>query len=113
MEDPLRLLSASVEDLKASVRALEARVAALAGRSLFATNAVRGVFEIASLDGFSAHADQRELIEWVLRLDPLPRTIFLVHGEPEPAETLAALLRERTGATVHVPSPGEEFDLWN
>lgn len=74
---------------------------------------VRVRAEIASLDGFSAHADQRELLDWVLKLDPLPRTIFLVHGEPEPAETLAALLRERTGATVHVPGPGEEFDLWN
>ena len=68
--------------------------------------------EIAGLDGFSAHADQRELLEWVQRLDPLPRTIFLVHGELAPAQTLAALLRERTGATVHVPEKGQEFDLW-
>lgn len=68
--------------------------------------------EIAGLDGFSAHADQSELIAWVQKLDPLPKTIFLVHGEPEPAETLAALLRERTGATVHVPEKGQEFELW-
>ena len=68
--------------------------------------------EIAGLDGFSAHADQREILEWVAKLDPVPRTIFLVHGEPEPAETLAALLRARTGATVHVPEKGQEFALW-
>jgi metallo-beta-lactamase family protein len=73
---------------------------------------VRVRAEIASLDGFSAHADQRELLDWVAKLDPVPRTIFLVHGEPRPAETLAGLLRERTGATVHVPEKGQEFDLW-
>lgn len=74
--------------------------------------AVRVRAEIAGLDGFSAHADQAELLGWVTRMQPLPRTIFLVHGELQPAETLAALLREKTGATVHVPELGQEFDLW-
>src|SRR6476646_7469364 len=48
--------------------------------------------EIAGLDGYSAHADQRELVEWVEHLKPTPRTIFLVHGDLGPAETLAGLL---------------------
>ena len=69
--------------------------------------------EIAAQDGFSAHADQRELIEWVARIPTPPRTIYLVHGEIEPAETLAELLRRRFGATVRIPQPGEEFPLWN
>jgi len=73
---------------------------------------VRVRAEIAALDGFSAHADQREILDWVARLEPKPRAIFVVHGEPGPAETLAALLRERTGATVRVPAKGEEFELW-
>jgi metallo-beta-lactamase family protein len=74
---------------------------------------VRVGAEIAALDGFSAHADQRELVEWVTRLDPVPRRIFLVHGELAPAEVLAVVLRERTGADVRIPEKGEEFDLWN
>jgi metallo-beta-lactamase family protein len=73
---------------------------------------VRVRAEIVALDGFSAHADQRELLDWVARLDPAPRTVFIVHGEPEPAETLAGLLRERMTAKVHVPEKGQEFDLW-
>ncbi len=68
--------------------------------------------EIAALDGFSAHADQRELLEWVGGFAAPPRTIFLVHGDLAPAEVLAKLLRERTGATVHIPELGQEFDLW-
>ena len=73
---------------------------------------VRVRAEIVALDGFSAHADQRELLDWVSRLDPMPRTVFIVHGEPEPAETLAGLLRRRTTANVHVPEKGQEFELW-
>ena len=69
--------------------------------------------EIAALDGFSAHADQQELADWVGRLDPTPRRIFLVHGEPAPADTLAGVLRTRfPGVNVQVPNKGEEFDLW-
>lgn len=74
---------------------------------------VRRQAEIAALDGFSAHADQRELVEWVTALDPAPARIFLVHGEPGPAEALAAALRERVPAKVHVPERHEEFELWN
>lgn len=69
--------------------------------------------EITALDGFSAHADQTELVAWVGRLNPAPRRIFLVHGEPGPAETLAGVLRTRyPGVTVNVPARNEEFDLW-
>ena len=74
---------------------------------------VRVRAEVATLHGFSAHADQNELLGWVARLDPAPRRIFLVHGELEAAEALAARLRERTGTDVRVPESGEEFELWN
>jgi len=68
--------------------------------------------EVATLEGFSAHADQSEILDWVGRLEPAPRRIFLVHGDLEPAETLAGKLRERTGAAVSIPVPGEEAELW-
>jgi len=74
---------------------------------------VRRRAEVVALDGFSAHADQRELVSWVGRLSPVPRRIFLVHGELEPAGVLADLLREQVGAEVFIPTLGEGFDLWN
>jgi metallo-beta-lactamase family protein len=74
---------------------------------------VRRIAEVAALDGFSAHADRDELVAWVARLDPAPRSIFLVHGDPGPAESLAEALRARVPSTVHVPEPHQEFDLWN
>ena len=67
---------------------------------------------MVSLQGFSAHADQSELISWVARLSPSPRRIFLVHGELEAAEPLRDRLRERVAATVDIPERGEEFELW-
>ena len=69
--------------------------------------------EVAALDGYSAHADRRELLDWAGSLKPRPRTVFLVHGEPGPMEVLASALRERLGVTVHTPSLGQEFELWN
>jgi metallo-beta-lactamase family protein len=74
---------------------------------------IRRRAEVAAIDGFSAHADQRELVEWVAQLDPAPRRIFLVHGDLEPAEALAVVLRERTGAKVTIPERGEQVDLWS
>ena len=73
---------------------------------------VRVRAEIAALDGFSAHADQGELADWVSTLSPAPRTIFLVHGELAAAQTLAGVLERRVGAAVKVPERGQEFELW-
>jgi metallo-beta-lactamase family protein len=69
--------------------------------------------EVASLDGFSAHADQREILDWASALAPRPASIFLVHGEIGPMEALAAALRKRLGIDVHIPTLGQEFELWN
>jgi len=73
---------------------------------------VRRRAEVVALDGFSAHADQTELVGWVARLDPAPKRIFLVHGELEAAGVLAEKLRERIGAEVHIPAKGERWELW-
>ena len=72
---------------------------------------VRRRAEVVALDGFSAHADQAELIAWVAALKPAPKQIFLVHGELEAAGVLAEKLEEKIGAQVHIPAKGEKWDL--
>ncbi len=67
--------------------------------------------EISSLDELSAHADQRELLEWVRPMAKGLRKVFLVHGEPQQAQTLCRLLHSEFGLEVAIPSPGEAFDL--
>jgi metallo-beta-lactamase family protein len=67
--------------------------------------------EISSLDELSGHADQRELLHWIEPLTPSLRKVFLVHGEPAQAQTLAKLIESGFGLQAVVPSPGESFDL--
>ncbi len=80
--------------------------------NIFGEPAIRRC-EVAALDGFSAHADQDEILAWVRRLEPAPRRILLVHGEPAAQEALAACLRAAVPAEVAIPEPGEEVPLWS
>ncbi|SPF36094.1 Beta-lactamase domain protein [Candidatus Sulfopaludibacter sp. SbA4] len=67
--------------------------------------------EISSLDELSAHADQGELLEWIRPLAPSLRKVFLVHGEPQQAQTFAKLLHSTYNLEVAVPVPGQSFEL--
>jgi metallo-beta-lactamase family protein len=67
--------------------------------------------EIASLDELSGHADQHELLHWIQPLLPTLRKVFLVHGEPEQAATLARLLHSNYGLEAVPAAPGQSFDL--
>lgn len=59
-----------------------------------------------TINGFSAHADQAELVAWQRQVGA-PRT-FLVHGEEEVMRQFALRLQ---GTTTVMPSSGEEFEL--
>ncbi len=66
--------------------------------------------QVESIDGYSAHADQAELLAWAGALDRGQiQQLFVVHGEPEPATTLAGRLRQNGVAAVTVPARGDSF----
>jgi metallo-beta-lactamase family protein len=67
--------------------------------------------EVASIGGYSAHADRDELRAWVRRLGGPIRRAFVVHGETGGLEAMAAILREEGIRDVRVPRHGESFDL--
>jgi len=50
---------------------------------------------VHTLSGYSAHADQKGLLDWVERMPEKPGKIQLVHGEPKAQEVLAVKLVER------------------
>lgn len=56
---------------------------------------------------FSVHADGSDLMDWLAELTPRPTTVFCVHGEPEPADALAARIRREQGLATVVPKYGE------
>lgn len=64
---------------------------------------------VHTIGGFSAHADQAELLGWYDALQDRP-PVWLVHGEAGAAEALAGQLRQR-GAPVAVARRGETLDL--
>lgn len=67
--------------------------------------------QIHSLEGFSAHADQKGLIDWLSHLGNKPQRVFVVHGEEAAASTLAELIGRKLGVTAVIPGPGEEYLL--
>lgn len=63
------------------------------------------------LNGFSAHADQPALLEFVegtRAAGPL-RHVALVHGEPRAQDVFRQLLLSRGFPSVRVPEPGETW----
>lgn len=67
--------------------------------------------EVVVLNGFSAHADQKDLIEFAegVRSQGKLRQVLLVHGEPPAQTALIAKLTERGFSTVHAPGPDEKI----
>jgi len=69
--------------------------------------------EVAVLNGFSAHADQKDLVDYAEALaarGPL-KHIALVHGEPHPQEVLTAKLKAKGLSNVHSPAPGQSIEV--
>ena len=63
---------------------------------------------IHTINGFSAHADQSELLAWH-RQTGSPKRTFLVHGEQETMRRFAGFLRN---TRVEMPEPHQIFELW-
>jgi metallo-beta-lactamase family protein len=61
---------------------------------------------IHTINGFSAHADQAELLAWHDRARP--ETTFLVHGDPDAMKSLATRLED---TRVEMPRLHQELDL--
>ncbi len=62
---------------------------------------------IHTINGFSAHADRAELLEWHRHIGAPGRT-FLVHGEPA---TMRQFAKELQHTRVEMPELGQEFEL--
>jgi metallo-beta-lactamase family protein len=63
------------------------------------------------VDGFSAHADEPELLRWLSGFTRPPGRVFLVHGEPDSAAALAAAIRRKFGWQAEIPQYGQRISL--
>lgn len=67
--------------------------------------------QIARADGFSAHADRDELLEWVKPIAQGLKGAFVVHGEPQAADALAEGLRALGAKNAFAPQLGQCVEL--
>lgn len=67
--------------------------------------------EVDNLSMLSAHADQGELLRWASGISQAPRQTFVVHGEPQSADTLRQLLSEKRGWNCAVAEHGQRATL--
>jgi metallo-beta-lactamase family protein len=58
---------------------------------------------VATVSGLSAHADADGLLRWLRTARRPPKRLFVVHGEPDPAVTLARRVARELGWSVGVP----------
>jgi metallo-beta-lactamase family protein len=66
---------------------------------------------VEAIAGLSAHADADELLRWLRTSTRAPRCVFVVHGDPVPARTLAIRIEKELGWRVLIPHHGESFTL--
>ncbi|MBN1470840.1 MAG: MBL fold metallo-hydrolase [Syntrophaceae bacterium] len=67
--------------------------------------------KIWTIGGFSAHAGQSQLLDWLGHFQNKKMPVFLVHGEAGAQDTLAALIREKLGFDVAIPEYLEEITV--
>ena len=67
--------------------------------------------QVATINGYSGHAGQSELVQWFESLaDARPRLI-LTHGEEKSRAALADLLQRRYGVEATLPEHGDKLSL--
>lgn len=66
---------------------------------------------IEYIEGYSGHADQEGLMNFIYSFREKPKQIFLIHGEEESQDVLQKKIETDTNLSVTVPNFGETYDL--
>jgi len=117
----LHHLKNNIEDPRTTVLFVGYQAENTLGRKLLDGQEVVPIFgekyrvkaRVKRAEGYSAHADRTELLDWAARTQAQGnlKRVFLIHGEEESALALAEGLREQGVPQVEVPEPGQVFEL--
>ena len=66
--------------------------------------------EIQEVSQFSAHSDRTEMIRWLSGFQAPPKRLFLIHGEPDAAQSFSARVQQQLHWNVSIPQLGDSFD---
>lgn len=64
-----------------------------------------------NIGGYSAHADQEQLLKWLSPMRQSLELVFVVQGEAGASEVLAQKIRDELAVHAEVPKPGQAFEL--
>jgi len=67
--------------------------------------------KIVSIEGYSSHADQQGLYDWLNNFSKPVKKVFIVHGEEEASNALSQRVKDHLGLDTNIPKIGESFDL--
>jgi len=71
---------------------------------------------IEHINGFSSHADQKDLVNWISNMTRFesskrPKKVFICQGEKKPADILAQYIRDNLGLSAQVPKMDQIVEL--
>jgi metallo-beta-lactamase family protein len=66
---------------------------------------------IEKIDGFSAHADNDELIKWLSAFKLPPKRLMILNSEPATAQQFEHLVAQKLGWQVEIPDYGHQYTL--
>ncbi len=66
---------------------------------------------VEMIEGFSGHADQKGLLDWLKCFRQKPRKIFIVHGEEDSTEAFSELIADELRISAIIPDYGESFTV--
>lgn len=75
--------------------------------------------KVKTIEGYSAHADKNTLFRWLYAIKSSAqikgehslRKVFVTHGEVEPANSLAQIVKDDLGIETEIPDYGNSFEL--
>lgn len=67
--------------------------------------------KVFTIGGFSAHAGQSDLLEWLGHFENPHMSVYAIHGEESACQSFASCISERFGYKVYVPSIGDRISL--
>ncbi len=69
--------------------------------------------KISTIGGFSAHADQKALLNWLASFEKPPQQTFITHGEDNASSTRQKEINNRLGWNTAIPVNAETIEICN
>jgi metallo-beta-lactamase family protein len=72
---------------------------------------IKNRIETRAIGGYSAHADQRQIIDFIKQIKKPLKTVFTTQAEKKPAEVLKKIIQTELGIEAIVPKYEQIIEL--